>query len=53
MLCVLDESGTDEEVVGAFRYLVDYKILQFLNVLGSCMSHCLCLFLYMEGEGEA
>ena len=51
--CVLDKSGTDEvycsrkvpngrRVAGAIRSLICS-----LSVLGSCMSHCSCLFLRM------
>ena len=55
--CVLDESGTDEtecsrkvasgrRVPGAIRSLVNARSLS-LSVVGSCMSHCWCLFLRM------
>ena len=54
---VLDESGTDEaecrrkvasgrRVAGAIRSLVMLGVCS-LSVLGSCMSHCRCLFLRM------
>ena len=50
--CILNESGTDEaewsgrRVAGAIRSLVNAMSLQ-LSVLGSCTSHCWCLFLRM------
>ena len=51
--CVLDKSGTDgaecrnkvaseKSVAGAIRSLVNVR-----SFLGSCMSHCSCLFLPM------
>ena len=56
--CVLDKSGTDEaecsrkvvsgrRVAGAIRSLWLKLGVCSLSVLGSCMSHCWCLFLRM------
>ena len=56
--CVLDESGADEvecrgkvaigrRVAAAIRSLVNARCLQIESVVGSCMNHCLCLFLRM------
>ena len=57
---VMNESGRDEaecsrkvasgrRVESVARSLVNAKGLQVI-VLGSCMKHCLCLFLHMLGR---
>ena len=50
--CVLDKSGTDEAECSskvASRRKVSGLMLRIcsLSVLGSCKSHCWCLFLHM------